>query len=174
MEYFNGRDYWLRLKDYKELNYKQASMLMERDLKIRQLEEAVMKSTQEIVQEVTNIIDFKDVQARMGSKEPPDGNWLKDLKAGTRFLAYMKLSQASALGDFMLGTDPKELPAVYLGYEVGPQGFGWRWHDPVKFCKEFGLYSTLEVQDGNSDKLPEGTVEGDGQPKVVHLVHETE
>lgn len=175
MEYFNGRDYWLRLKDYEELNYKQASMIMERDFLIRQLQEELkMKSTQEIVEDVTNIIDFKDIQAKMGSKQPPDGNWIKDFKAGTRFLAFMKMNASSVLGDFILGTDPKELPAIYLGYENGQQGFGWKWHDPVKFCKEFGLYSILEVSDGNSNKVSDGTVEGDGQPKVVSSIHEVE
>lgn len=158
------------------LNQRQAGMLMERDFLIRQLQEELKmnKTTQEIVEDVTNIIDFKDIQAKMGSKQPPDGNWLKDLVAGTRFLAFMKMNATSLLGDFILGTDPKELPAVYLGYENGPQGFGWKWHDPVKFCKEFGLYSILEVSDGNSNTVPDGTVEGDGKSQVVTLVHEGE
>lgn len=151
------------------------SMLMERDLLIRQLQEELkMKSTQEIVEDVTNIIDFKEVQAKMAGKLPPDGNWIKDFKAGTRFLAYMKANTASILWDFILGTDPKELPAIYLGYENGPQGFGWRWHNPVKFCKEFGLYSILEVSDGNTNKVSEGTMEGDGKSQIVPPVHETE
>lgn len=143
------------------------------DLTIRQLKDKLkMKTTQEIVQEVTNIIPFDEIKAKMNSKLPPDGNWLNAFKPGTRFLAYSKLNSSSVLGDFILGTDPKELPAVYLGYENGPQSFGWRWHDPVKFCREFGLYSILEVTDGNIDKVPEGTVEGDGKPKIVNPVHE--
>lgn len=137
-------------------------------------QEDTMKTTQEIVDDVTNIIDFKEIQAKMGSKQPPDGNWLKDLVPGTRFLAFMKMNTTSLLGDFILGTDPRELPAVYLGYENGPQGFGWKWHDPVKFCKEFGLYSILEVTDGNSNKVSDGTVESDGKPEIVTPVHETE
>lgn len=137
------------------------------------MREMEMKTTQEIVDDVANIIDFKEIQAKMAGKQPPDGNWLKDLQPGTRFLAFMKMNATSLLGDFILGTDPKELPAVYLGYENGPQGFGWKWHDPVKFCKEFGLYSILEVSDGNSNKVSDGTVESDGQLKVVPPVHES-
>lgn len=167
---------YLRAKGLEKKNYKQASMLMERDFTIRQLKEELnkMNTMKEEQQVVDNIIDLEAVKARMGSKLPPDGNWLKDFKAGTRFLAYMKTSATSMLGDFILGTNPNELPAVYLGYDLGPQGFGWRWHDPVKFCKEFGLYSILEVSDGNSNSIPEGTVEGDGKLKVVDTVHETE
>lgn len=177
----------VRIEGLTELNYEQASMLMERDhrlrmsepfrnrwLEIKNLRKEQMKSTQEIVEDVTNIIDFKEVQAKMAGKQPPDGNWIKDFSAGTRFLAYMKANSASILWDFILGTDPKELPAIYLGYENGPQGFGWRWHDPVKFCKEFGLYSILEVSDGNSNNVSEGTVEGDGKPEIIPPVHEGE
>lgn len=164
----------IRARGLVELNHHQAGMLMEKDLKIRQLKELKMKSTQEVIDEVTmnNIIPFEEIKAKMAGKLPPDGNWLNAFKPGTRFLAYSKLNTSSVLGDFILGTDPKELPAVYLGYENGPQSFGWRWHDPVKFCKEFGLYSILEVSDGNIDKVPEGTVEGDGKLKVVDPVHE--
>lgn len=119
-----------------------------------------------------NVIPF--ARPKTGGGLPPVGNnWIKELPEGCRFLAQHKNNANSLLMEFFLGSDPKVDKAVFLGYEQ-QGGFGFRWHDPVRFCQEFTYFDTLpdiEIRNG-SFTVQQGTVEGDGKPEVVDPVHD--
>lgn len=171
------------------LNYKQASMLMERDfdlrrakpyrlryLEVRELRKN-MKKAQEEKDVADNIISFDEARLALASKEPPSGgNWLSNLPVETRFLAFKKTEHTPFLEDFMVGTDPKQMPAVLLGYELAHPNGGWKWCDPVKFSRDYGYFMTIQTKVENNDgnSVPEGTVGGDGQCEVVPPLHEKE
>lgn len=165
-------DYWIILNQLEAKNYEQASMLMERDLTIRQLKEGFMKKQQE---ERDNVISMPEAKLALASKEPPKaGNWLSTLPQGTRFLAFRRNSFNSFLEDFLVGTDPKQMPAVLLGYELSHREGGFKWCDPVKFSQEYGFYMTIKTELNNDNTVQEGRVGGDGKTEVVNPVHETE
>lgn len=204
MDHFNGRDYWLRLNDLEELNYKQASMLMERDFqihclthpsrdestrnaffkvvdtwrnKVNKLEEelSTMKKQQEEKDNRDNVIDFSEAKLALASKEPPEGgNWLSTLSLETRFLAYRKGTTNPFLEDFLVGTNPKEIPAVLLGFEVAPSTYGFKWCDPVKFSREYSFYMTIKAHKDDGIEVQAGRVDSDGETQGVHPVHEKE
>lgn len=167
----------LREKDeLVKANQEQAGMLMERDLKIRQLEEALdMKKQQEEKDIKDNLIDFNEARLALAGKEPPvGGNWLSTLKKGTRFLARKNNYPEPALGDFFVGSDPEKMKAVYLGYDMASRDFGFKFFDPVVFSQLYSLYDVIqtdvEFNDGNN--VPTRTVEGDGKPEVLPEVYE--
>lgn len=158
-------------------NHRQAGMLMERDLTIRQLEEELrMRKQQEEKDIKDNIIEFNEARLALATKEPPvGGNWLSTLKKGTRFLVSKKSYPEPVLGDFWVGSDPMQMKAVYLGYDMGSKEFGFKFFDPVVFSQLYTLYDVIQTeveQDGNINSIPAGSVEGDGQPQNVPPVHE--
>lgn len=117
--------------------------------------------------------------ARLGNSNGPadGGNWLKNMINGTRFLAVRKGQDSSELYDFVLASDPQSMPAVFLGENLNSREGGFKFRDPVKFCRDYDLYMTLEViepTNGNSNSLPEGTMGGDGKPEDINLLHEKE
>lgn len=166
----------IRARELEELNYKQVSKLMERDLRIRQLEEELqMKREQEEKDIKDNLIDFNEARLALAAKEPPvGGNWLSTLKKGTRFLASKKNYPEPVLGDFFVGSDPLQMKAVYLGFDLGSREFGFKFFDPVAFSQLYSLYDVIqtdvEFNDGNN--VPTRTVEGDGKPEVLPEVYE--
>lgn len=163
-----------------ELNYKQAGMLMERDLTIRQLkEELKMKKQQEEKDIKDNIINMDEARLALAAKDPPPpgGNWLSTLKKGTRFLASKKNYPEPVLGDFFVGSDPNEMKAVYLGYDMGSKEFGFKFFDPIIFSQLYSLYDVIQTEveaNGNGNQVPNGTVAGDGEPQIIAGVHEEE
>lgn len=131
-----------------------------------------MKKIQEEQDIKDNIIDFEVVKAKMGTKEPPPGNWLSRLAKGTRFLASVKNTDDPMLMDFLIASDPKMMPAVFIGFELNHPNGGFRFVDPIKFSKKYDFYMTIEAEleekeDGNNPEVPEGTVGGDGKPEVI-------
>lgn len=183
MAWIGRTDYWVILNQLEkkssqleEKNYQQASMLMSRDFRIRQLEEELMKKVQEEKDNRDNVIDMFEAKLDLASKEPPEaGNWLSNLPQGTRFLAFKKNIFSSFLEDFLVGTDPKQMPAVLLGYELSHREGGFKWCDPVKFSREYGFYMTIKTElnnDGNT--VQDGRVVGNGESQVVNPVHEKE
>lgn len=117
--------------------------------------------------------------ARLGnSNGPSDGGcWIKEMVNGTRFLAVRKSEVSSLLHDFVVASDPKSMPAIFLGEELNTREGAFRWRDPIKFCRDYDLFMTLEVvemKDGNTNSLQTGRMEGDGQPEIVSPVHEKE
>lgn len=118
--------------------------------------------------ETDNVVDFAVAKSKIqsGGGNPPS-NWLVNLKEGTRFLAQYRNNSNSLLMEFIIGMDPRLFKAVFLGYEQ-PQGFGFRWHDPVRFCQEFAYFDTIKIETSNDgSEVHEGTVEGDGKSEVV-------
>jgi hypothetical protein len=120
-----------------------------------------------------NVIDLEEAVRARRKKDPPGGNWLAELPKDTRFLASLNAGGGSTLGDFLIGTDPKQMPAVLLGFELAHRDGGFRWVDPVKFSRDYTFFMTVEIN-GHGPEVQDGRVEGDGKPEVVHSVHEDE
>lgn len=121
-----------------------------------------------------NILEFKIREGK--DSEPPNGNWLKEMPQGTRFLASLKAVNDARLHDFIVASDPKKMEAVLLGENHGGTGEFCFWN-PVKFVRDYEFFMTLEVlelEDGNSNKIQKGRVGGDGEPKVLPNLHEKE
>lgn len=134
-----------------------------------------MKKIQEDKDISDNIIDLQEARLALASKEPPKGgNWLSRLTSGTRFLASWKVENNSTLHDFVVGTDPTQMAAVLLGYELANRNGGFRWVDPVKFSRDYDFYMTIEVDQDGSSPIQTGRMEGDGQSEIVDPVHEIE
>lgn len=124
----------------------------------------------EIMAEDDKVINFKEARLKLAAKEPPrGGNWLSSLPFETRFLASKKSDGGSALYDFIVCTDPEQLPAVMLGEDLGNSGFKWR--DPLKFSRDYELFMILKTkqEENNGNSTPVGTarVEGDGEHQVL-------
>lgn len=134
-----------------------------------------MKKIQEEADNKRNVIDLQEARLALASKEPPKGgNWLSNLKSGTRFLASKK-SQDYMLGDFMVATDPTKMQAVLLGFDLGSPRGCFNWVDPLKFSQMNDFYMTIETElEDGSTTVPTGTVEGDGEPQVLDSLHEDE
>lgn len=113
-----------------------------------------------------NVIDLQEARLKLAPKEPPKGgNWLSSLPKGTRFLAIKKNSPEPICGDFVVGTDPTQMTAVYIGFEVHTQGGGWKFVEPVRFSQMFEFIQTIgaEIYDDGSE-IQDGRVEGDAGP----------
>lgn len=113
--------------------------------------------------------------ARLGNSNGPSGgdNYLLNMKNGTRFLASRKALNDSVLHDFIVASDPKSMPAVFICENNGGVG-EFRFVDPHKFVRDYEFYMTLEVvemPDGNSNQIPTGTVASDDRHEVVSEVH---
>lgn len=121
-----------------------------------------------------NVINLEEARLALASKEPPSGgNWLSTLDQGVSFLASKKGTFSSALDLFFVGTNPKEIPAVLLGYELNHREGGFKWFDPVKFSQEYNFYMTIKAEVPNDGiAVQEGRVGGDGETKIVDPVHE--
>jgi len=92
--------------------------------------------------------------------EPPDDNWLSRLEKGTRFLAKRKGQTPSPeLGDFVVASDPTQMKAVFLGYDMNNPTGGFRFVDPVVFSKQYELYDIIQTQ-----VMKEEQENGDGNP----------
>lgn len=112
-----------------------------------------------------NVLEFKLREGK--DSGTPGTNWLREMKNGTRFLAFRKGTMESMLHDFIVASDPKAMDAVLLGENHGIGG-EFRFRDPDKFIREYDCFMILEVvelKDGNSNQVQEGTVEGDGGPE---------
>lgn len=123
------------------------------------------------------IINFEEARLKLAPKEPPQGgNWLSRLPFETRFLASKKNTNDAALMDFIIASDPTQLAAVYLGYELNHRDGGFRWFDPVKFSRDYEFYMTIETrveqENGNGITVETGGVVGDGETQVVDSLHE--
>lgn len=170
----------LVIKHLTEKNYRQASDLMLKDLEIKQLKDQVMKQEQEEIDIKDNVIDLNAAKLKLASKEPPrKGNWLSELTKGTRFLASK--GSGEDLTDYMVGTDPKAMPAVYLGYNLAGRDGGFKFVDPIKFCNNWNFHSIIrtdifkeevDAANGNGIEVRTGTVEGDGERQVLPPLHE--
>lgn len=121
-----------------------------------------------------NIINFEEARLKLASQEPPSGNWLSRLPFETRFLASRKSTNDATLLDFLVASDPKDNPFVFLGYELSHREGGFRFVDPVKFSKDYEFFCTIktEVKANDGITVETGGVEGDGKPKVIHSLHE--
>lgn len=108
------------------------------------------------------------------SDDGSTGNWLRDMTHGTRFLASRRSDGNSKLCDFIVASDPKSMPAVFLGEDINsPQG-GFRFVDPDKFIKDYGYYSVLEIlepSNGNNSEVLPGAVDGDAVTPKRPQVH---
>lgn len=134
-----------------------------------------MKKQQEEKDIKDNIISLDEARLRMAAKEPPNGgNWLSKLEKGTRFLASRRQTSEATLGDFLVASDPKAMPAIFLGFELSSQQGGFRFVDPVKFCQQYDYFMTIEVEPNDSPDVQTGRVEGDGEPEVLDILHEKE
>lgn len=183
MAWLGKTDYWVFLNqlekknsELEEKNYKQASMLMERDFTIRQLEGKLMKKIQEEKDDKDNVIDLAEARLALASKEPPSsGDWLRTLSQGVSFLAHEKGSSNPFHDVFFVGTDPKMFPAVLLGYELNNREGGFKWCDPVKFSNKYKFIMTIkDVTEVNNDGIAvqAGRVDSDGETQTVDPVHE--
>lgn len=98
-----------------------------------------------LVAEDENVIDLDKERTNrlaLGYKDPPSGNWLKDLTEGTIFLVRRKNAGADfALGYFMV-VDKTE-KSVILQEKSSPQSLPV---DPIRFTNVFELFEVL--QDG--------------------------
>lgn len=129
-----------------------------------------MKKQQEEQDIKDNIISLDEVRLKMAAKEPPKGgNWLSNLEKGTRFLCSRRQTNDPVLGDFLVGSDPKAMSAVFLGYELNHRDGGFKFFDPVKFCQIYDLFMILEVEiENGSPEIRTGTVESDGDDQIIH------
>lgn len=140
------------------------------------LREEEMKKLQE-EKNTADIINLEEARLALAGKDPPGSgsNWLSKMEKGSRFLASRRSMGDCILLDFCIGSDPKAMPAVFMGFELNHKDGGFRFVDPVKFSRDYEFYMTLEVRpedDGNS--IPTGTVEGDGERQIVDSVDESE
>lgn len=121
-----------------------------------------------------NVLPFN----RPGTGDDVTGNnWLRNMTHGTRFLATDRRVGGSKLCDFVVASDPKSMPAVFIGEDINSPHGGFRFVDPEKFVKDYGFYMTLEVlepPDGNDNKIPAGRVDGNAKSKKRVKVHEGE
>lgn len=105
------------------------------------------------------------------------GNWLRNMKHGTRFLAKDKRLRDSKLCDFIVASDPKTMPAVYIGEDMNSSHGGFRFVDPDQFVKDYGFFMTLEILEqpnGDDNQVQPDPVVGDAKPKKRTKVHEGE
>lgn len=125
-------------------------------------------------QKATNVVPF----ARPGTSDSGNpGNWLTNMQHGTRFLASRKSSGESKLCDFIVASDPKSMPAVFIGEDVNSPSGGFRFVDPKKFIRDYEFFMTLEViepPNGDNNQVQPGPVVGDAKPKKRSKVHEGE
>lgn len=154
-------------------NYDQAHMLMMRDIVILDLEGQMKKIQEE--EDKGNVIDLNEARLKFATKEPPgEGNWLSKLDKGTRFLAAKKNDFEEVLYDFFVGSDPKQMPAVFLGFELNHRDGGFRFVDPVKFSRKYTMYMTIEATTDDGNPVPTGTMEGNGECEIIPSLDEKE
>lgn len=102
------------------------------------------------------------------------GNWLKDMVQGTRFLASQNAENSSDLVDFIVASDPKAMPAVYLGRNINSPDGGFKFYRPDKFVRDYTFWMTLEIlerPDGNDNQIPAGELGSNDQPQKRPKVH---
>lgn len=119
----------------------------------------------------SNVVPFARVST---SDDGSFGNWLRNMKQGTRFLATRRSEGGSRLCDFVVASDPKAMPAVFIGEDINSPTGGFRFVDPDKFIKDYGFYMTLEVLEppnGNNNQVQTSTVAGDAVPEEQPEVH---
>lgn len=112
-----------------------------------------------------------------GGKGPPNDNWLYHMVPGTRFLAKRKNYAGSEVDDYVVYTNPQDMPVVLLAKNTYARDSDLSWHDPAIFSQQHKLYMILEVlepKNGNSDKIPTKRLASDVKPKVIHPVDEAE
>lgn len=134
-----------------------------------------MKKIQEEKDDKDNVINLAEARLALASKEPPEGgNWLSNLPFETRFLAYSKREPSPFLEDFLVATDPKKMPAVLVGYELAHKNGGFKWCDPVKFSRDYGLFMIIKTETEAHDgiEVQARRMDSDGKSEIVNPVHE--
>lgn len=102
-----------------------------------------------------------------------DGNWLRQMCHGTRFLATSRTDNSSELIDFVVASDPKSMPAVYLGRDINSPHGGFKFYRPDKFVRDYDFFMTLEILEppnGDDNQVQPGAVVSDaGTAKRVKV-----
>lgn len=102
------------------------------------------------------------------------GNWLRGMVSGTRFLAKRISDNSSELIDFVVGSDPKSMPAVFLGRNINAPDGRFTFVDPKIFVRDYSHFMTLEVletQHGDDNQVQSGAVGSDDGSQVRPKVH---
>ena len=101
------------------------------------------------------------------------GNWLRDMTQGTRFLASSNAENSAELIDFIVGSDPLVMPAVWLGRNINAPEGRFIFVRPDRFVRDYTFFMTLEVlepKDGNN-QIHTDKVERDAGVKKQPKVH---
>ena len=124
--------------------------------------------------ETSNVVPFVRPSISDGSG---GGNWLRNMAHGTRFLARRNSMNDSKLCDFVVASDPRAMPAVFLGEEINSREGGFRFVDPDRFIRDYSFYMTLEILEppnGNNNQIQPIPVVSNARPKKRTKVHEGE
>jgi len=80
----------------------------------------------------------------------------------------------SKLCDFIVASDPKSMPAVFVGEDIHSREGGFRFVDPDKFIRDYGFFCIIEViepEDGNNNQVQPGAVVSDDGTAKRTKVH---
>lgn len=124
--------------------------------------------------DLSNVLPFRRASTSKDDGGDTSGNWLRDMKHGTRFLASRKSDNSSKLHDFIVASDPKSMPAVFIGEDINSQQGGFRFVDPKIFVRDYGFFMTLEViepPNGDDNQIQPGAVVSNDRVEVRSKVH---